>query len=486
MGTMTLEQQKAIARARARARAASQPQDFDSLPTWKKPFVAADDIVRQTVDGLTFGYGDKMAAKLDELTGSGGYEENLAANRAMTEQAGERAGLAGSAANIAGSLLPVSKAMKYGVTAASIPKMPVLGGAVIDGAAVGALNAAGHDQDIMMGAGLGGIAGGAGDMVGKAAQKYVTPAVKDTAQTLMNKAKGAYADLDAAGVMYSPQALSDLLNATKASYTRMGYHPKNQPGAAVALAELERVVNAGLPVNSTGMQSIKELVRGGFTEGASLNKKNNAMLAELVQGLDSMVLAPKPGQVFAGDANRASKAYAAANKAYAQSSKMDKVNRAIAEAEDRASTTGSGGNVENAIRQELRKLRKEKGWTPDEKLQLRKAYGGTVPRALTRWAGNMSPMGNGLMGGLWGGALTGGGIASGGATVPLTLMAAALTSGAKYAGQKSTRSAAKQLQDLVAVGGKRANMPKPTAKQQAMIEALKRSVLTGGAVAATD
>lgn len=471
---------------RMRGDTKTQAQKFDELPTWQKPFVAADDIVRQVVDGMTFGYGDKFAAKANEALGMGDYETNLAAQRAMTEQAGERAGLAGSAASIAGSLLPVSKAMKYGVTATAIPKVPAFGGAVLDGAAIGALNAAGHDQNIAVGAGFGGVAGAAGDVVGKVATKYVTPAIKDTAETLSRKAKAAYADLDAAGVMYSPNAIADLLANTKANYTRMGFHPKNQPGAAVALEELERVVAAGLPVNSTGMQSIKELIRGGYAEGARLNPKNNALLTDAIKQLDDMILNPKPGQVFAGDGNRAAKAYAEANKAYSQSKKMDKVTGAIKEAEDRASTTGSGGNVENAIRQELRKLRKDKGWTPDERAALRKAYGGTLPRTIARWAGNMSPMGNGLMGGLWGGLGSGAGLATGGASVPLTLMAAALTSGAKIAGQKASRSAAQQLQDLVAVGGKKANLPKPTAKQMKMIEALRAASIAGGAVSASD
>ncbi len=464
----------------------SPAQEFDALPMWQKPFVAADDIVRQVVDGMTFGYGDKMAAKLDEMTGSGTYEQNLAQNRAMTNEAGERAGLAGSAANIAGALLPASKALKYGITATSIPKVPAIAGAVVDGAAIGGLNAAGHDQDIMTGAGLGGIAGGAGDVVGKVATKYVTPAVKDTAETLLNKARTAYAAQDAAGVLYSPQAFNDLLQATKANYAKMGYHPKNQQGAAVALSELERVVNEGLPVNATGVQSIKELVRGGYTEGANLNKKNNAMLTDIIKQLDAMILNPKTGQAMAGDATKAAAAYKEATKAYAQSSKMDRVTTAIREAEDRASTTGSGGNVENAIRQELRKLRKDKGWTTDEYKALRKAYGGTLPRTLARWAGNMSPMGNGLMGGLWGGLGSGGAMATGGASLPITLMAAALTSGAKVAGQKASRSAAQRLQDIIAVGGKTADLPKPTPTQMKMIDALRRAAIAGGAVAASD
>jgi len=40
---------------------------FNEMPWWKQGLVAADDTARNIVSGATFGIGDKMAAKLDEI-----------------------------------------------------------------------------------------------------------------------------------------------------------------------------------------------------------------------------------------------------------------------------------------------------------------------------------------------------------------------------------------------------------------------------------
>jgi hypothetical protein len=86
MAALTLEQKRALAIAAARKRAmdmASTPESdtsknlrselsaitqnpakaqYDALPGWQKPLVAASDIVDLTANGLTMGFGNKAAA----------------------------------------------------------------------------------------------------------------------------------------------------------------------------------------------------------------------------------------------------------------------------------------------------------------------------------------------------------------------------------------------------------------------------------------
>src|SRR5690348_11193831 len=48
---------------------------YDALPGWQKPLVAASDIVQLTADGATFGFGDKaVAAVRTPFTGKS-YED---------------------------------------------------------------------------------------------------------------------------------------------------------------------------------------------------------------------------------------------------------------------------------------------------------------------------------------------------------------------------------------------------------------------------
>jgi hypothetical protein len=131
----------------------------DDRPWYAKAGEAADDIVRLGVNGATFGYADKLAGYM------GG--EGVDAERAKSAQASERAGLAGTVAEIGGSVIPAVGAARAGVTAASLlPKGAGMLGrtaaAGADGAALGALYASGHDEDIGKGAMIGAAAGGFG------------------------------------------------------------------------------------------------------------------------------------------------------------------------------------------------------------------------------------------------------------------------------------------------------------------------------------
>jgi hypothetical protein len=120
----------------------------------------ADNAVRNTVDGMTFGYGNKIAAGLDALTGrSPDYASALAAERAQSAQAmAQSPGGVGTAEQIAGMALPAGAigrgAAAIGDAASALPfglgrfAASPLVQASGTGSAVGGLNAAGNDQDV--------------------------------------------------------------------------------------------------------------------------------------------------------------------------------------------------------------------------------------------------------------------------------------------------------------------------------------------------
>lgn len=197
---MTVEQKRALALARARMRlqkaesetagmspdiGASIPdvavgngaqRQFDNLPMWAKPIVAADDLASLALNGITSGFGDKALAGLDSLIGRGSYEDQLATRRKVTEDARTRAGVAGAVAEIGGAVLPAAKLAKMGVTATRIPgAMGRLGGMAIDGAAFGAVNALGNDQNIGTGAAIGAGLGAGGQAIGNVVGTLAKP-----------------------------------------------------------------------------------------------------------------------------------------------------------------------------------------------------------------------------------------------------------------------------------------------------------------------
>lgn len=86
-------------------------EEYDALPWYQKLGVAADDVVRLMASGI---YGDELSAYLQSLSGPETYEQELADEKTLTEEARIRAGSAG---NVAPYVLPakgVTGAIGYG------------------------------------------------------------------------------------------------------------------------------------------------------------------------------------------------------------------------------------------------------------------------------------------------------------------------------------------------------------------------------------
>lgn len=116
----------------------------------------------------------------------------------------------------------------------------------------------------------------------------------------------------------------------------------------------------------------------------------------------------------------------------------------------RAARTGSGGNKENALRQNVDRFITDTGnLTPDEDAAARLVVDGTGVGNALRQVGKLSPFGNGL-----GFAVHAvGGITSHGATLPL----AGVGFASKLASEAITRGNVQALRDLIASGGNAAS-----------------------------
>lgn len=163
---------------------------FANLPAWAKPIIAAQDVGNLIGDAVTFGFGDKAAAYARSMLTGKSYEDELAANRAGTQASRDRAGKAGTAAELGGALLTPLALAGRGITLAGrfgtgamtgvkgIAAPAGLGAA--EGAGYGAVSAAGNDGDIGTGALIGGAFGGAIPVVagvGRAAIRPVADAI---------------------------------------------------------------------------------------------------------------------------------------------------------------------------------------------------------------------------------------------------------------------------------------------------------------------
>lgn len=164
---MTQNPAKAIDDQRYQSNRAS----YENLPALAKPIVAAQDIGNIIGDDLTFGFGDKIAAGIRAPFTDRTYAEELAANRAGTQAARDRAGSAAYGADVTSALMlpraaPAAAAAPTGLLAKAgqFGAGVVKGGA--QGAAYGAVNALGHDQNVGEGAATGAAFGAAVPVIG--------------------------------------------------------------------------------------------------------------------------------------------------------------------------------------------------------------------------------------------------------------------------------------------------------------------------------
>lgn len=464
----------------------NQPQSTpktDRLPEDQPWYVdaaqAADDVARLAANGMTFGYADKIAG----LLGGQGTE----AERARSQAARERAGSAGTVAEIGGAIATPMGLAGKGVTLAGrlgTGAMTGAGGLAartglmgLEGAGYGALTAAGNDQDITTGAGIGALGGVGGNLIGEALsagaskiaglfnKKPNIPTIDD----LRSSANAAYDTAENAGVIFAPQGVSRLGNDIRVELANFGFHPKLQPRIATVLDELERVQQGNVTLK--GIDTLRKITDSARS---SMDPSEKALGNMIIQKIDDFIANAGPGEVLTGNSQAASQAIKEARNMWGRMRRAEQVSEAVGKADLRAASTGSGGNADNATRQNIRRLlEKGRGFTADEKAAMEAIVRGTPGQNALRLAGKLSPQGNGLMAAL--------GI--GGAMVNPALGAASLGGmAAKNVADGLTQSNVKALQDIILAGSKSAATPAKNAAQrlaEAKREAIARAIMAG-------
>ena len=352
------------------------------------------------------------------------------------------------------------------------------------GAGLGGAEAGIRGEDALTGAAFGGLAGGAGSLAGEAISKGIgkaagafnkQPKIPDIAE--LNAAKSAaYKAADDAGVIFTPNAVDRVKQRVISSLTNMGYDPALQPGAAAAVRRLEDL--SGQNVTFTGLDTLRKVASNGYVPG---NKSNNKAITEIVKAIDDLTTSPKASDVLAGDAASAGRAISEARSLAQRAAKAEQLDYAVTSAANRAASTGSGGNVDNATRQNIRRmLEKGRSFTPDEQAAAQQVIEGTTGQNALRLAGKLSPQGNGLMLALQAGAAG----ASGGATIPLAMAGGA----AKWAADRGTMNSVDELSRIIRAGGSRAATQAPPNAVQRLAQSekdrLMRLIMSGGLVAA--
>jgi hypothetical protein len=332
--------------------------------------------------------------------------------------------------------------------------LPVAQDAALARPVAQAAKAAGVGADTMK-ATLAASNAGAPAQAAGAAQKIA--GLKDpvgTVDALRSAKTAAYQAVDGAGLQYTPQAFGRLVDETTADLGAQNLNPMRTPKAASMLDDLKALQQQGHAPTLTQLDQLRQVVQRDVA-GAS-DRSERFFGRRIIDNIDKFVEGTKPEDLAGGDP-QSTALIGAARDANTRYRKVQNVLDAVEKAKLQAGSTGSGGNIENAIRQKLRGvLQNTPNLTDDEKAALREIVVGTPGQDALRTVGKLSPQGNGLMAALnLGGAATAGAFGGpvGGAAGAVPGVVGMV---AKYLGDTATTRKVDGLIQLMARGGKRA------------------------------
>jgi hypothetical protein len=263
----------------------------------------------------------------------------------------------------------------------------------------------------------------------------------------------AYQTVDQLGVRYTPSAYNTLVSSMRNRARQMNISPSRHQLATSMLDDLATEIpatwaNPGSPTLTELDQLRQVIYRDVVNRGDDANAAFGDMMRDRI---DAFIDAAGPMHTTGMTGTRAaSDAIRNARQTNTQFRKAELLHETIDRARRQAAVTGSGGNVENTMRQGINRILNNparlRSFTAQEREIMQQIVDPNSTRQdVLRRVGKLSPQGNGLM--LW---LT----IAGSLHDPTMLTPAAATVGAvsKLASEGMTRRRVNDLQQLVHTG----------------------------------
>lgn len=398
------------------------------------------------------GIGDELAAiagaGVNALTGRGpqGFSANMAAQRGLEDDfRADRPKVAalatgtGNALTMAAPAGPGAGAFATGGRAinalrgATVAGLSGAGYAAVDRGNVqqrmGAAATAARDPLTLA------LGAGAGALAGRAKQRPEAP----TLDELRAARDEAYKATDESGVRYSSDEFSGLVNDIVDSMRKARFNPRLQQRAAIMLDELSNMSSraTGTTPTLSELDDLRKVIGRDVSSSADPGERR---MGEIMRGqIDDFIARAGDGE----DLLRARDMTTRVKKLEA----LDGLDMAAA---DRASASGSGGNVNNATRQNVIRFKNNtKNLTPAEAAAAQRVIDGTPVGNALRQVGKLSPEGNGLM--------LGGHLMASGATGGASNAVAGAGFVSKRIADAITRRNVEELRRIIAMGGEAAD-----------------------------
>lgn len=380
---------------------------FDAMPWYQKLGTAADDTVRMLANGMTLGWADNLAGNMP-----GG--EGTAAEKRRSEEAGIRAGSAGTAAELLGMLAPAGAASKAvgagtGLVANTVGTAAAREG--IAGAGTGILSALSDTTDpteLLTSAGLGAAGGAVGGAIGAKAGDALdwagrklgisSPSIVDTVvpgrsrDELKAAASAAYDKVDNLGVEYDPAGFAAMKNSMAGDLNKARISERLHPNASAMMDDIANLQGTGTgKITPRDVDELRQVINRDVTG----TRGEDYMAGIMRRNIDDFI---ENSPTTAGNSSEASAALKQARDLARRTRTMEDVDTALFKGANAASDRGDIG----ALRTLLNNAQKTKGMSKEELAALKKVVrGDTIENFLRKRVGGMpiTPLGAGILAG---------------------------------------------------------------------------------------
>lgn len=272
----------------------------------------------------------------------------------------------------------------------------------------------------------------------RAPQKVPTPEIDD----LYAVKDSAYDFADKIGARYSADAIDGLAGDMIQRAVKDKFNPELHRDTAAFLNGLGAQPES---MSLTQLDQLRQIIRRDLVKPDGPDAHFGK---QFIRAIDDFIDTAGPGKITGVSGETANFAIRAARKANATLRRAETVQDIIENARLSAAASGSGGNIDNAIRQGFaRVLKSDKlsmGFSKEELAQMEHVVTGSKGQNALRLLGKLSPSGNGLMAAL--------GL---GATVTNPVMAIGPAAGmvAKTLSDRATKKSIEDLTHMVRTGG---------------------------------
>lgn len=309
------------------------------------------------------------------------------------------------------------------------------------------------------GGALGGAIPGAMALAGKAISPLAAGLSREppqagglTPETIGPAKTAAYKAVDELGASYTPEQYKGLVDKITADAQAADIDPDLHKGAASVIKNLQKRAESGEPISLTQLDQKRQLIG----RDASSTPGDKFFGSQIRSNIDDFIANQQPsigGAQVEGEWNPAANAIENARALNTQYMKSQALAEALSDAELRTGATYSGGNIDNATRQNLLRVFNKGNFTPEETQQYTNAIMGGAGQNMLRRVGKMlNPSG------IIGYAEASRALAGD----PLGLAAAGTGYGAKKAADAMTQANVQRLMATILAGGKGPAAPPST------------------------